>query len=276
MTDGRISQATVRAITDGNDLNISQLTVRSVFNYPAEEGRVSQLTVRSIDEPSPSARISQLIVRAIVRGRIDQPRVRAWTFTLDGHDFYVLRLGDIQTLVYDVYSEKWHRWTSPNLDRLRFIIGQNWIGSGSYAGSYGSNIVIGDDTLGILYMFDPEQVYDEIPVYGEITQGNFVRKATGQLVSRQRIPVPCYEVYLTGDSGYTVGDSTSVTLYTSDDNGNTLTSRGTITSRPDDYTQEFSWRSLGQVRYPGRLFVIEDEGALQRINGLDVNIGPEA
>ena len=275
MTDGRISQATVRSLTEGSDLNISQLRVRSVMNFPSEAGRVSKLTVRSIDEPSSPARISQLLVRAIVRGRIDQPRVRAWTFTLDGHDFYVLRLGDIQTLVYDVYSEKWYRWTSPNLDRLRFVLGQNWIGSGPYAGSYGSNVVVGDDTVGALYFLAPLQAFDEVPVYGEAIQRNFVRKATGQLVSRQRIPVPCYEVYLTGDSGYTVGDSSSVTLYTSDDNGNTLTSRGSITSRASDYNQEFSWRSLGQVRYPGRLFVIEDDGALQRINGLDVNIGPE-
>lgn len=276
MTDGRISQATVRSITDGsNDLNISQLTVRSVFNYPAEAGRVSQLTIRSVDEPSPSANISQLVVRAIVRGRIDQPRVRAWTFTLDGHDFYVLRLGDIQTLVYDTYSQKWSKWTSPDTGRLRFTTGQNWSGSGPYAGSYGTNIVVGDDTLGILYLFDAEQPYDEIPVYGELTNKTFVRKATGQIVSRQRNPVPCYEVYLTADSGYTIGDSTSVTLYTSDDNGTTLANRGSLISRVEDYNQEFTWRSLGQIRYPGRLFVIEDEGALQRINGLDVNIGPE-
>jgi len=275
MADARVSQGTVRTLTEGNTIEVSGLGIRTVFNYPAEEGQVSQLTIRSLDEPVPSARANQALVRAVIRGRIDQPKVRAWTFTLDGHDFYVLRLGDTQTFIYDVYSQQWARWYSPSSNRWRFTTGQNWQGSGVYQAGYGSNIVTGDDTFGVLWMLDPTQPWDEDPQLGPDLALPFVRKATGQVTANMRIPVPCFEVYLTADSGYTLGSSTDVSLSTSDDNGQTYTNHGTITAVPGDYGQEFAWRSLGQIRGPGRLFVIEDSGALQRINTLDMSIGPE-
>jgi hypothetical protein len=59
---------------------------------------------------SMALRVPQADVLAYVRGRIQNPKLRAWTFTLDGHDFYVLRLGMDLTLVYDVYSEQWMDW----------------------------------------------------------------------------------------------------------------------------------------------------------------------
>jgi hypothetical protein len=275
MTDGRVSQGAVRTLTEGNDLRLSSLGIRTIYNFPSEESRISSVTVRSLDESFSSSRISQSVVRSIIRGRVDQPKVRAWTFTLDGHDFYVLRLGDTQTFVYDVYSQQWTRWYSSSSNRWRFTTGQNWQGSGAYQAGFGSNIVTGDDTFGVLWMLDPAQSWDEDPQEGDEVLLPFVRKATGQVTSNMRKTVPCFEVYLTADAGYAASISSDVTLSTSDDNGNTYAGHGAITATPGNYSQEFAWRSLGQIRDPGRLFLIEDEGALQRINSLDISVGPE-
>src|SRR5690606_14907332 len=73
-------------------------------------------------------RVTQLRVISLVRGRVANPRVRTWTFTLDGHDFYVLRLGDQETLVYDVSTEQWVNWDSAGLPFWRPNVGMSWIG----------------------------------------------------------------------------------------------------------------------------------------------------
>jgi len=126
MTDGRVSQATVRGLTEGNDGNVSQLAVRSVFNYPSEFARTSQLVVRSFDEPTPQLRVSQFLVRVLIKGRVDEPRIQAWTFTQDGHDFYVLRLGSYSpTLVYDTYSQQWSVYGTGTGDPWRAYTGRN-------------------------------------------------------------------------------------------------------------------------------------------------------
>ena len=129
MTDGRVSQFFVRAFDEPTPpARASQLAVRSVFNYPSDAGRISQFFVRSFDEPTPMLRASQLLVRVLIKGRVDEPKVRAWTFTLDGHDFYVLRLGTAETLVYDLHTGEWHVWGSGTARLWRAYSGCNWIG----------------------------------------------------------------------------------------------------------------------------------------------------
>ncbi len=272
MTDGRISQLTVRSIAEGNDARLSMLAVRTTYNFPSEAARLSQLTVRSLNVPAPNARVSQLVVRAVVRGRIANPTIRAWTFSLDGHDFYVLRLGDDITYVYDVYSEQWVEWGDQNTPLWGLSCGQNWIGGNGLAQNYGSNVVVGDDNYGLLWFLDPEQPYDEHPVPENPTQTiYFNRIAMGQVVLTSRQVVPCFALWLTTDMGDPAYDGAEVNLSISDDAGVTFDDMGNIVVNMGADYPELSWYSLGQISAPGRLFKITDDGAIARIDGLEMN-----
>lgn len=269
----RVSQAQVFTVnTSAPDLRLSQAQVFSVINFPTEELRISQAQVVSVLKPSLALRLSQTQVFAVVRGRIANSRLRAWTFTLDGHDFYVLRLGDDSTLVYDVYSEQWMDWTSPDLDFWRPNTGRNWVGGTALADTYGSDVVAGDDTFGLLWFLDPEQPHDENPDALDPDQENYFERVTmGQVPMRGREVLPCYVAWLTADMGDPAYTGAGVTLSTSDDGGETFDSHGLVTVTAGTYTPELSWYSLGQISAPGRLFKIVDDGAITRIDGLEMN-----
>lgn len=267
------SQLFVRSVdVPAPSVETSQLFVRTVFNFPAEEAQTSQLFVRSVDEPSPSARVSQLLVRAIVKGHTENPRIRAWTFTLDGHDFYVLRLGDILTLVYDVYSEQWVDWQDFIHAYWRPNIGTVWNGASALGQSFGSSVVAGDDTWGLLWFLDPNQPYDEHPDYTAPDQQVYFERITmGQVPMRGREVLPCYAAWLTTDMGDPAYDGASVRLEISDDGGVTFDDMGNVTITAGANYPELSWYSLGQIEAPGRLFKIIDDGAVTRIDGLEMN-----
>jgi len=270
MTDGRVSQFTVRGLTEGTDANVSQLAVRSVFNFPSEAAQVSQLVIRSFDEPTPQARVSQLLVRAIIRGRVENPIVRAWTFTLDGHDYYVLRLGDEQTLVYDTYSKQWMDWADLGSGTWRANYGVNWLGGQGLAIGYGSDVVAGDDNLGLLWFLSPEQPYDgNADETGNVIY--FDRITMGQLPMTGREVLPCYAAWLTTDMGEPAYAGASVTLEISDDAGVTFNDMGSVEVTVGTTNPQLSWYSLGQVGAPGRLFKITNDGAVARIDSLEMN-----
>jgi hypothetical protein len=270
MTDGRVSQFTVRSLTEGNEANVSQLAVRSIYNFPAEAGRVSQFIVRSLDEPTPRARVSQFLVRAVVRGRVENSNVRAWTATLDGHDYYVLRLGDEQTLVYDTYSQQWVDWADLGRGTWRAHYGMNWLGGQGLAIGYGSDIVVGDDNLGLLWFLDPNQPYDENPdSTGDLIY--FDRITMGQVVRTGREVLPCYVLWLTTDMGDPAYSGAAVTMEISDDAGVVFNDMGSVAVTLGTARPELAWYSLGQIEAPGRLFRITDDGAITRIDSLEMN-----
>jgi hypothetical protein len=68
---------------------------------------------------------------------------------------------------------------------------------------------------------------------------------------------------------------TTVTLYTSDDQGNTYDSQGAVAIPNAGYDTRVEWWSLGQFSAPGRLFKITDIGALHRIDYLEMIEPPE-
>ena len=73
--------------------------------------RITQARIVAAEEADNNLEISQSRLLVAVRGRPGNPRLRDWTFSLDGHDFYVLRLGDDLTLVYDATTEQWVDWS---------------------------------------------------------------------------------------------------------------------------------------------------------------------
>ena len=243
------------------------------YNFPTEELRTSGATVNTAIAVSNPIRVPGANVLVAARGRVANPNLRAWTYTLDGHDFYVLRLGDDFTFVYDLTTKQWSRFTGSTLEFWRANIGMNWRDAASLAYDYGSSVVVGDDSYGLLWFLDPKQGYDDAPREGDEAQVRFPRVATGQIIARSRQYVPIFEVFLTGSNGWPALTGATVDLKYSDDAGNNYVSAGPQEVEAGNYTQKLSWMSLGRFSYPGRLFRIEDDGALARIDGLDVNHG---
>lgn len=255
------------------DMRVDQLQAIAIYNLPTEAERVTSLYVNLVTASNTTPiEISQLNVMAVVRGKIDNPKLRAWTYTLDGHDYYVLKLGtDGKTFVFDLSTNQWSWWSSDQSVRWRTSVGMNWVSSGNIPLMHGSNIVVGDDSYGVLWVLDPEKGQDD-SLLGE-EEIPYPRVATGQMISRDRIFVPVYSVDLTASLGEPALTANSVTLEYSDDQGHTyVTADEPRTVEEGNYDQEFSWRSLGLVRAPGRLFRISDNGSFARIDGLDVNL----
>lgn len=270
MTDGRVSQARVRSLDEPTpDGRVSQARVRSVFNYPADALRVSQVFLRSFDEPTPMLRSSQMRVRAIIKGRVDEPRIRAWTFTLDGHDFYVLRLGSSgATLVYDTHSLQWSVYGSGTGNPWRAYTGRNWQGGRKHALPW-SDVIVGDDGNGALYFLSPDDDTDDDSIMGNETPRPFRRRLTGQIVVKPGyVSAPCFGVQIFGSIGSREG---TVNLSVSDDRGYNYDDMGDITIADDDYAARLNWLSLGSMDAPGRLFRITDTGSLKRIDSLEMD-----
>lgn len=253
-------------------LNIPQANSLAVYNVPADQ---IKSTVAGVTVPftriSQSMRVSQASVMAVVTGLVANPRLRSWYYTLDGHDMFVLRLGTAgKTLVFDLSTNQWAWWTSPDSPRWRPSCSTHWRTSGSLAGIYGSDVVVGDDSTGVLWVLDPMKGEDDRLI--ESGTIPFERIATGQMTATGRTPVPIYSVGLSASLGNPKSTDATVLLNYSDDMGKTfVTANEPMVSESGNYDQEFIWRSLGQVRAPGRLFRIVDHGAFARIDSLDVN-----
>jgi hypothetical protein len=191
---------------------------------------------------------------------------------LDGHDFYVLRLGNDGTLVYDVASEQWCVWGSDESQLWRAYNGTNWIEADNQASVFGSNVIVGDDGNGSLYFLNPLSDTDDDAVEGPVIQRPYKRIVQGQITTKGYSSKRVYDVVLEGSIGSaTDANLVTVNLSFSDDRGNTYTDAGDITLTPDDYSVRAHWRSLGSMNMPGRLFRVTDRGSLRRIDYLDSN-----
>lgn len=272
--NSQLDVGVVSSIT--NDVNISQLGVLAVYNFPSERVIVSQFDVGTVGYVQSDVLVSQLDVIAIVRGSIFNPRLRAWWFELDDHEVWVLNLGRNKTLTFDLSTEKWAWWSNSEANHWRATIGTNWTASANIASDYGSDVIVGDDSTGILWVLDPKQGYDDSPRSQERELGvqvPFPRVATGQVLARGRDFISCYEVYLVCDPGDPSLTGAEVTLSFSDDGGRSYVSAGAIMAQPGNFQQEFAWRSLGLIGAPGRMFRLEDNGALRNIDELSIANG---
>ena len=256
---------------------VTQGGVLAIFNYPSISERATQGGVLAPVFSVTTERVTQAGVLAVVRGRVQNPKLRAWTFTLDGHDFYVLRLGIDLTLVYDVYSEQWMDWDGFSEEFWPVNFGSNWVGGVGLLDPndkvYGSNVVVGDDSVGWLYFLEPTQQYDE-SFLGPLDQQPlryFPRVVQGQVPIRGREVLPCYVAWLTTDMGAPAYVEASVKLEISDDAGKTYQDMGSIPVTTGTNDPELAWYSLGQIEAPGRLFRISDDGAVFRIDNMEMN-----
>lgn len=252
------------------EVRMPQARAYAVINFPTQEIQASQFHVNTVVNKTGGLKVSQTRTIAIAKGRTSSRKVRCWTFTLDGHDFYVIHLGDAGSLVYDLTTGQWMQWSSPNLRHWRANCGANWVGMGGQAFVDGANtkVVAGDDNNGVLWTLEPEQGYDQA-TRDSLPDQAFTRKVVGGVPMRMRETQKVGAAYLTANLGSPQITAANVTLRTSVDDGNNWTDHGTITVEPGNYGQEFVWRSLGLIRAPGMIFEITDNGAAVRIDGLD-------
>jgi hypothetical protein len=242
------------------------------LNFPTPFERLSVAAGLVTTKSNSALHVTEAAVLVAVRGRTANPKLRAWTFTLDGHDFYVLRLGMDLTLVYDAYSGEWTDWDAFNETYWPVSIGINWVGGVGLADTYGSNVLVGDDSYGLLWFLDPNQPYDASPESLDPQQEQyFERVLQGQVPISGRQVLPCYAVWLTTDMGAPAYVGAGVKLEISDDAGESYDDMGTVTVTPGEKSPELSWYSLGQISAPGRLFRITDDGAVARIDAMEMN-----
>ncbi len=270
------SQVDVEAVGEAApDILVSQLDVMAVAIWPTEFIEASQLDVVALTTAATDISVSQFDVMVVARGRVQDPIIRAFVYWQDNHWFYVLRLPTGYTLIYDLTTQQWLNYGSGTSRLWRPYHGTNWLGSGSLMQTYGSNVVVGDDGNGSLYMLNPNEPTDDDALYGAEVQRTFTREITGQIATRDHRYLRCYGVELMGSIGDNETGLTDVTLSISDDSGHTYEDYGTVSIDPDDYSARVEWLGgLGSFTAPGRLFKITDDGAFARIDWLQMR-GPE-
>lgn len=199
----------------------------------------------------------------------DSVRLRVWGFSLDDHDRYVLRVGPSESLIYDLTTGQWSEWESPGRTNWRAHIGQNWVGmsSATLNRGFGTDIVAGDDASGTLWVLDPTTGRDD---RSTSLSDFFTREVTGGIALDGREVSPCNAVTLNLSLGSPTQTGASITLETSDDLGQTWVNHGTDVVASLDYSAVVEWRSLGQMRAPGRVFRITDNGATVRLGAADL------
>lgn len=277
MATAQVSQFDVATIVSGGDNQSSQYDLTVIYNFPSDEVQVSQFDVGWVyQNTNTNVEVSQWDIMVVYKSSIDDPVIRVWTYTMDGHDYYIIRLGNIETLVYDVHSQQWYTWGTADTALWRPFTGVNWLGGTSNAATFGSNVVVGDPSNGSLYFLDPTADVDEGPVDnvdGTHIQFEFQRTAFGQAITRSFDVTPCYSLQLLGATGETEVETMTVNLATSDDWGHTYDNQGDNISVYGDYVARIDWMSLGSISAPGRIFRITDWGALKRIDTLEMDDG---
>lgn len=201
-------------------------------------------------------RISNHGIEERIRASGDAAK-EAWTFSLDGHHFYVLYVEGVGTLVYDDTTGQWHSWYSaernPDWDITRGI-------------AWGQR-AIGMDPLGInLYEVIPDSFFDS----GE----PIARVVTGYLPHRDTEYALNSFLRLYGSIGkpdVTIPTPPNLSLRFSDDGGDTWYGPITVELSTSE-RQDVLFRSLGRLGIPGRVFELSDTGGLVRIDGVYAQI----
>jgi hypothetical protein len=197
-------------------------------------------------------------------------------FSLDSHDMYVLRLGDDETLIYDLETDSWSSWDSPGRNTWRATGSLNWVGilGSGEANVPQTNLICGDDTFGVLWALDPTTGVDDGPFAGMPVRP-FTRTVTGGLPMRGRASPRNNSVTLTVSIMDTSAVDATLQLRISDDNGVTYKNCGAVRAPTSTNFSEVRWRSLGLIRAPSRIYEFSDTGAVVRIDGADTRLTEE-
>jgi hypothetical protein len=196
--------------------------------------------------------VAALVVYA--EGTSDEARSRAWSFTFDGHIFYVLNLGTEGTWVYDSITQQWSEFETGGFGQWNMVNGAQW----------GNRIVAGDLEGSYVWEMVPSAVYDE-------EWRTVEHITTGELDTRMREVRSCAVVQLKASVALLQEADAVMRLRFSDDQGETWSGYYDVTLTGDS-KQTIAYRSLGTFKAPGRIFEISDTAGLVRIDAADAVI----
>lgn len=187
----------------------------------------------------------------------DENRSRAWCFTLDGHLFYVLDLGQEGTYLYDMSTGQWCQFRTEGFLGWNMRVGTTWQAP--------NRVVAGDTLYGYVWELSPTDLLDE-----EFRPIEHI--ATGGIMTRSRVYVGVEAVRIAASIGQ-VQDSENGILTKmkfSDDAGKTWSDDFVVQITEGDFDNEIAYRSLGSFMAPGRVFEFSDLGGMLRIDGADL------
>lgn len=255
MTNINLSQFTALApvVTQASP-QLSHFVVLDAFGPLATTGvDVSLFTPLVARASIVTTEVSQLpVLIAYGTGEPFDSRQQAWTFTLDGHKFFVLPLGPEGDWAYDVTTQSWSQLQTEGFDGLNFTKGVMW----------GPRIIGGDSLFPYLYEMDPNSREDE-------NWRAIKHVVTGGVPLRGRYNIGVSNFTLTASVADLDSIGGIITLTFSDDNGNTWSPDFNITLTGSG-SQRLIWNSLGSFSAPGRVFKITDMAGPVRIDGADV------
>lgn len=177
---------------------------------------------------------------------------RSWTFTQDGHVFYVLDLDTEGTWLVDLTTEQWCKFVTSGYSRWNVQNGVMW----------GTRVVGGSIDLPIVWELKSTALDDD----GD----NIAHVVTGGAQTRDRHKRSVGAVRLTGSANKLGAATSSMRLRFSDDNGDSWSGYKTV-SLTQGTVKEMAWRALGAYAAPGRVFEFSDTGGPVRLDGADMD-----
>lgn len=229
---------------------------------PSRYTDVSQLVgLASVQEDNVMVQVSQLAVLVTyIEGATEKLNLRAWGFSLDQHQFYVMHLGEQGSFVYDILSGEWSQWRTEGFNTWNMESGVTW----------NDEVYAGDNSGPTLWRLDPDSYLDDD--FRLIT-----RIVTGGIPAEARATIKTGMFVLNATKQGEIDDQSTpyVQLSISDDGGFVFRNREQKEVTEAAETQDFSWRSLGTIKYPGRVFRITDVGGFVTIRGANQTIDGE-
>ncbi len=170
--------------------------------------------------------------------------LKAWAFAFDGHTLYALTIGEEGTWAFDIENQNWPRFKSYGQETWRAHIGTQ---------VDGSLVVAGDDTTNVLYRLDATVSNDNGDPLERIITGGIAVIGKPQVCRDFSVVMAMGWANITGDAVNPI-----VLMRYSDDGGNLWSSY--IEQRlhlQGHYYGQVTWRQLGLIPVPGRLFEIK-------------------
>ena len=174
---------------------------------------------------------------AVAASEIDD--IIMWSYSQDGHKFVGLRTKADGTYVYDIATGLWAERDTRGRDAYRV----------THCVERDNAVIAADGAANALYTIDPAERKDG-------TQ-NIISKATAYIPARRRQHCFSFTVDCTKGRGDNDTPDPQIMLRYSDDQGQTWSAeRLRSLGATGEYTASVTWRQLGQIKPPGRIFEI--------------------
>lgn len=172
----------------------------------------------------------------------DPTTLMAWTYSVDGHTYYVLSLEN-QTWVYDIVTQLWSRASSLGYGYWRAGLGCDVSGN-----AYAADMVPGSSTI---WAIAPDTISDA---------GDEIIRTCTAFVEFRDGKLPCGNVSIVCSAGQGLqtgqGSEPLVGMSYSDDYGQTFsTMENKSSGQVGQYDYRVRWNRKGLIKSPGRYFL---------------------